>query len=93
MLPICGDDAGFVWKLDNDTRSKDGVAFEGKFQTPHDDFGWKENILVAKRKIGQFLELVVEPQGNWNVDVDVYWDDTLENTYTRLIWEVQGMLR
>jgi hypothetical protein len=80
--PICGDDAGFVWKLDDETRSKDGSGFEGKMQTAHDDFGWKEKVLTAKRKIGQFLELVVEPQGNWNFDVDVYWDDALENTYS-----------
>lgn len=80
--PLCGDDVGFVWKLDDDTRSKDGVAFEGKFQTPHDDFRWKEDVLASKRKIGQFLELVVEPKGNWNTDVEVYWDDTLEDTYS-----------
>ncbi len=79
---LCGDDAGFVWKLDDDTRSKDGNAFEGKFQTPHDDFRWKDEVLASKRKIGQFLELVVEPKGNWNTDVEVYWDDALEDTYT-----------
>jgi hypothetical protein len=82
FLPVCGDDAGFVWKLDNATRSKDGVGFQGIFQTPHDDFRWKDEVLASKRKIGQFLELVVEPKGNWNIDADVYWDDELENTYT-----------
>lgn len=80
--PLCGDDLGFVWKLDDDTRSKDGSGYEGKLQTPHDDFGWKENVLVAKRKIGQFLELVMEPKGNWTINVEVYWDDQLEDTYT-----------
>ncbi len=79
--PLCGDDAGFVWKLDDDTRSKDGEAFEGLLQTPHDDFGWKEPLLVSKRKNGQFLELVVEPKGNWDTNVDVYWDDEFEDTY------------
>ncbi len=80
--PLCGDGAGFVWKLDDDTRSKDGSGYEGKFQTPHDDFRWKDEVLASKNKLGQFLELVVEPKGNWNTDVEVYWDDTLENTYT-----------
>ncbi len=80
--PICGADAGFVWKIDDDTRSKDGVGFEGKFQTPHDDFSWKDEMLASKRKIGQFLELVVEPKGNWDTDVEVYWDDALEDTYS-----------
>lgn len=80
--PIVGDDAGFVWKLDDETRSKDSVAFEGKFQTAHDDFSWKEPVLASKRKTGQFLELVVEPKGNWDVSVNAFWDDDLEDTYT-----------
>jgi hypothetical protein len=80
--PSCGDDAGFVWKLDDDTRSKDSGGYEGTLQTPHDDFGWKDPVLVSKRKIGQFLELVVDPKGNWDTDVEVYWDDALENTYS-----------
>jgi hypothetical protein len=58
------------------------VGFQGIFQTPHDDFRWKDEVLASKRKIGQFLELVVEPKGNWNLDADVYWDDELENTYS-----------
>lgn len=80
--PLCGDNAGFVWKLDDESRSKDGVAYEGKFQSPHDDFRWKDPVLSSKRKIGKFLELVVEPKGNWNTNVEIYWDDKLENTYS-----------
>ncbi|MEE9302863.1 MAG: hypothetical protein V3U84_03665, partial [Thiotrichaceae bacterium] len=81
LQPMCGDEAGFVWELDDETRSKDGSGFEGKFQTAHDDFRWKDPVLASKRKIGQFLELVVEPKGNWDVSTKVFWDDDLEDTY------------
>jgi hypothetical protein len=78
---ICGDEAGFVWKLDDETRSKDGLGYEGLFQTAHDDFNWFDKTLSVKRKQGGFLELVIEPLGNFTTDVDLFWDGDFEDTY------------
>lgn len=82
FLPIVGDAVGFIRKLDQAARTKDtNTGYEGKFQTTHDDFGWFDKSLAVKRKRGQFLELVVEPKGSHNVDVDVIWDGSYEDTY------------
>jgi len=78
---VAGDSAGFVWSLDQENRNKDDLGYNGVLQTAHDDFNWKDSSLAVKRKRGQFLELVFEPKGNYNIDVDVYWDGYFEDTY------------
>jgi hypothetical protein len=77
-----GDNAGFVWNMDQAVKSKGGVAYSGAFQTPHLDFAWVDPRFATVRKIGQFLEIVVEPTGNWNLIVSVFWDGTLVQTVT-----------
>ena len=77
---VIGDNAGFVWKLDEASKSKDGAAYSGSFQTPHLDFSYVDPKLSTVRKIGQFLECVVTPTGNWNLTVDAYWDGVLVQT-------------
>ena len=77
---VMGDDVGFVWKMDRETRSKDGSGYEGRFQSSHDDFSRLEQKLGTVRKNGRFLELVVEPKGNWNLNVDIIWDGSKHET-------------
>tara|TARA_R100001530_G_scaffold2960_4_gene4639 strand:+ start:927 stop:2873 length:1947 start_codon:yes stop_codon:yes gene_type:complete len=82
FLPLVGDSNGYVWKLDQEARTKDtSTGYEGKFQTAHDDFNWFDKSLSAKRKRGQFLELILEPKGSYDLDVDVFWDGSYEDTY------------
>ncbi len=78
--PTIGDDAGFVWNLDQDNRSVDGSGIAAKFQTPHLDLSHLDPALGIRQKNGKFLELVVEPKGNWDLTVDVLWDDVLEES-------------
>jgi hypothetical protein len=78
--PVIGDDAGFVWLLDRDSRTKGGLGYPGEFQTPPDDLSRIDPALATKRKNGDFLELVVEPKGNWNLSVDILWDGTIKQT-------------
>jgi len=80
--PTIGDDAGFVWNLDQDARSRDGVGYNGQFQIAHLDLSHLDPKFGTIRKSGQFLELVVEPRGNWNLNVDVFWDNELTQTVT-----------
>lgn len=80
--PVVGDNAGFVWLLDQEVKSKDGLGYSSAFQTPYMDFGWIDPKLSTVRKLGQFLEVVVEPTGAWNISVDIYWDGTLVQTLT-----------
>ena len=78
--PMMGDDAGFVWNLDQAARSKDGSGYASEFQIPHMDLGHLDPKLGTVRKAGDFLELVVEPKGNWNLAADIYWDGELQQT-------------
>ena len=75
-----GDASGFVWLMDQETKSKDSGSYAGIFQSSHDDLSWLDPKLATIRKNGKFLELVVEPIGNWNMDVGVYWDGVLHQT-------------
>jgi hypothetical protein len=81
--PVAGDDAGIVRNLDQDTRAHDGLGYQGEFQTPHLDFSHLGDPKVAtRRKQGAFIEAVVEPLGNWNLNVDVLWDGRIFQTVT-----------
>ena len=75
-----GDNAGFVWEMDTATRSKDSAGYNGEFQTPHYDLSHVDPKLGPMIKNGKYLELVVDPQGNHNLSVDVYWDGQLHQT-------------
>jgi len=82
FLPYVGDTAGFIRSLDRAERIKDtSTGYEGKFQTSHDDFSWFDKSLAVKRKRGQFLELVYEPIGSFDLSVDIHWDGVYEDTY------------
>jgi hypothetical protein len=63
-----------VWLLDQATKSKDGGGYACEFQTAHINFGYVDPQLETVRKNGQALELTFEPQGDWSLSVDVYWD-------------------
>ena len=80
--PRTGDKGGFVWNLDQDNRSKDGSGYTGKWQTTHLDFSHLDPQLGTLNKNGKFLELVVEPVGNFDLSVDVLWDDVTTQTVT-----------
>ena len=76
-----GDNDGFVWNLDQEARSApSGTGYQGLFQTPHLDLSHIDPILASKQKIFDFLELLVEPKGNWNLSVDVIIDGETHET-------------
>lgn len=77
---MIGDDGGFVYELDNDSRSNAGSGYEGKFQTAYMDFSDLDPSLGTKRKLLDFLEIVTEPSGNWNLSMDILHDGSLHET-------------
>jgi len=78
--PYIGDNAGFVWELDNDNRSKDGSGYKGEWKTSDMDLSHLDPSFATRRKNGKFIELSVEPTGNWDLDVDVFWDGDYHET-------------
>lgn len=79
---VSGDNAGFMWLMDQAAKNKDGTFYSSSFQTPYLDFSHVDPKLATMRKIGQFLECVVEPTGNWNISVGINWDGILVQTVT-----------
>ena len=79
-VPYTGGSDGFVWRLDDPDKSIDSIGFEGMFQTPHLDGSHVDPALATKNKTGMFIELLVEPKGNWNLSIDTYWDGDYQET-------------
>lgn len=78
--PIYGDSSGFVYIMDHADRVVGTTGFTGEFQIPYIDFGFVDPAIANKRKLFDFLEVVFEPSGSWNMSVDVYIDDKLSET-------------
>lgn len=78
--PVVGDNSGFVWLLDDPGMTKDGAGYTGAFQTPHLDLSHIDGKLGTINKIGKFLEVIGDPEGNWLLTVEVYWDGVLKQT-------------
>lgn len=72
--PVHGDASGFVWKMDQEIRSKDGVGFDTRLETSDMDLGFANPILATKFKSGDFLEIKYEATGDWDLTVTVIWD-------------------
>jgi hypothetical protein len=77
---VSGDNAGNVWLMDTDTRSKDGAGYNGEFKTAETDLSHIEPRLATQRKNGKFIELTMEPVGNWDILVEVHWDGKYSQT-------------
>ena len=75
-----GGPTGFVWDMDTTTYNKDSAAYTSEFQTTHSDLSHLDPSLSKRRKNGKWLEFVLEPKGNHNINVDVYWDGNLHET-------------
>lgn len=88
--PIYGADDGYIYEMgDSDVftdRNINGSGYVSGFQTPHMDFGAIDisplfgQSIADKNKIFDFLEVVFQPAGNWNVNVDVYIDNNYSET-------------
>jgi hypothetical protein len=78
--PVAGDNAGFVWLLDQATWKKDTDTYSSRWQSAHFDLAQLGDLQAARRKNGQFLELVITPQGTWDEQIEIYWDGNLYQT-------------
>lgn len=80
LRPMVGDDVGYVWQLDHPTLSKDGAAYEMRYETADTDLGYIDPKVGPKAKNFQFLEISSEPKGEWSIAVEVWIDDKLTTT-------------
>jgi hypothetical protein len=75
--PAIGEEDGCIYLLDQDARNKRGAGYPIEFSTANTDlaFASQGGELATKQKNGEFLEIVYEPEGEWDLLVDVFWDD------------------
>jgi hypothetical protein len=77
LKPAFGDASGFIWLADQDTRNKNGASYPITFETAATDLSFLDPQLATRSKTGHFLELIFEPRGDWDLTVEVHWDDQL----------------
>lgn len=75
LKPMIGTADEFVHMMDRDARNNDGDPYTMLFSTANTDFSFADPILATKNKNGDFLELIFEPQGDWDLTVQIFWDD------------------
>lgn len=83
---MSGDDAGFVRELDTVNKNKDGAGYNCLFETPEfSPIGLSDMTPLGTGKYRvalQFLELVFEPKGIHDLNVEVYGDGEYRYTAT-----------
>lgn len=78
--PMYGASNGFIYLMDREDRLVGGSAYTGEFKTGHLDFRDLGSEIATKNKLFDHLAVEFIPQGNWNLDVDVYIDGTFSET-------------
>ena len=73
--PLSGDDTT-LYRLDQDDRNKNGAGYTTDYKTPDFDFGWVDPSFRYRRKVFDFLELVMEPTASGTITVDIFVDGT-----------------
>ena len=83
---MAGDAAGFVRELDTVNKNKDGTGYNCVFETPEfSPIGLSEYYPLGTGKYRvalQFLELIFEPKGVHDLNIDVYGDGEFRYTVT-----------
>ena len=91
---MVGDAAGFVWELDTANKNKDSAGYNCIFETPEfSPVGLSELNPLGTGKVRvalQYLEVVFEPKGTHDLNVDVYGDGQYRYTVTFRMGESAG---
>lgn len=70
------DNLGYIWRMDQDTKSKNGQGYNSQFQLTYTDLG-----APGMDKGGQFISIDFEPT-DVEIAVDVIWDGSYQETTT-----------
>ena len=76
--PMYGSSDGYVYLMDQEDRLTHTTAYTGEFITAHNDF--RAQNLQGSNKLFDFLSVEFIPQGNWNLECDVYIDGRYTET-------------
>lgn len=73
--PVHGDNVGFIYQMDQTSRNKATAGYQFAFTTADMDLSFIDPRMATLNKTGDFLEIIFEPQGDWDLLVQVIWDD------------------
>jgi hypothetical protein len=63
-----------VWVLDEESRTKDGDAYDMMFETSENDFSFADPDLAGRTKNGEFIEVVADLVTQMSLNVIPIWD-------------------
>lgn len=79
-IPAFGDDAGQIWLLDQDVRTKDGAAYTSEFMLVDTDFAMLFRNWMGRKKNGRFLQLEYLSNTEIPLTLDIYLDGVKTQT-------------
>ena len=74
-----GDGSGYVYRLYQETRTKDG-AYVARFETAPTDFSDQDPQFGTRNKHGHYLEMSFEAASAGVLNVDIIWDNVVYQT-------------
>lgn len=77
-----GDTSGTVWELNYPELAKQGAAYSSSAEIAPTNLGYIDPAIAAKRKNGDFLELVADSAESQTAIVDILWDNKYTQTVT-----------
>lgn len=75
-----GGTNGIVWKLNEEDRTVNGGSYPCSAEIAPVNFAYLDPTIAAKRKNGDFLELVADANDSQSVIVDILWDNRVVQT-------------
>jgi len=80
MRPIYGSADGYVYLMDREDRLVGTSSYTGEFKIAHTDLRFMGADVAHRNKLFDFLAVEFQPQGSWNLQVDVYIDGDFSET-------------
>lgn len=80
--PCYGSDDGFIYVMDDINRNVNGNGYLAEILTLNMDFGAGDPLAAELEKAFDFVEIVYEPTGNLQLNIDWYIDGLFYGTVT-----------
>jgi len=90
--PTLGDNAGFVWLMDQEAQDKAGLAYDMIFETAEDDFSHVDPQLGPRTKNGQFVEITSDLVANVSITMTPIWDGFIGTPFIFNLGQIGNVL-
>lgn len=80
--PFYGSEDGFIYEMDRSDRNVANIGYEGRFQTPHQNFAELDPRLAGSNKIFDMIEFEFYPCGRWDLNFQYFIDGVFKEART-----------